>query len=122
MRERTHGEPTRAENERRDTWKRIGKRAEDDNLGTEWSCPAIGSGSQNFDRSEEIGISFEVGANGYLKIAKVTHANRINFYVSRCVTLRATEFNALLIRTLRHYRKFIFIVIIKSYQSQKSIM
>lgn len=58
VRERTHGEPTRAENERRDTWKRIGKRAKDDNLGAERSCRLSDSGSQNFDRSEEIGICF----------------------------------------------------------------
>lgn len=93
--ERTHGEPTRAENERRDTWRRIGKRAKDDNLGAERSCRLSAAVLKISIVPKKLGYLSKLAQNGYLTIAKVTHADRINFYVSRCATLRATEFNVL---------------------------
>lgn len=78
-RERIHGEPTRAENERRDTWRRIGKRAKDDNLGAEWSCRLSAAVLKVSIVSKKLGYLSKLAANGYLTIAKVTHCESSKF-------------------------------------------
>lgn len=40
-------------------------------------------------------IAFEVGANGYSKVTKVSRTNRTNFYVVIALSPRTTDFNVL---------------------------